>query len=533
MAILFNCYFNKKIIEVAKEQFSKSTNHEYALSIDDIKINLFNQSITVHNLEITSLKKTNNPKSHYAFKAKVLRLIDFSIISYLKEKNLLVDRVEFEESQISVFQGYEKVSKYKLSPPKSELPKKTNFSKKLNSILISKINIANSKINFYKYGELSSPFFTSNNNNISVKNFSLNLKASKKTEMLTMGKAELVINNFHYNLDDGLYTIYGKRLYACYNDSILTIDSLKIIPNFNKKEFAQKAKFQTSRAEIITSKIKFEKMAYDLLFNDKKLNIHKVELIGCAIDVFRDNTYPLGHITRPSLQYMVKNLPFFVSIDTIEMKHGALNFEAITPASSPIGKITISNMNITLAGIQNDTTTYIENQSINAVLKGCVLKQGYFTETYTFPLKSTEELFYCSGIMSAMPMTSFNPMIQATKHLSILSGQLDFVSFSFVANANSSNGAMKLVYHDLKVKMLDDHAKNNGIKQKLKTLLMNKFIVEDSNPKQNSAIRISKIHTEHNPYRYFINYSMRSVLSGVESAIIGEETSKWLKKKQK
>lgn len=533
MAILFNCYFDKKIIKAAKEQFSHSTNNEYALSIDDIKINLFDQSITIHNIEITPLKKINNLKSHYVFKAKALSFINFSIISYLKKQTLLVDKVEFEESEISVFLGSEKTSKYKPLPPESDFLKQSAFSKKLNSISIAHIHIINSKINIYKYGAYSQPFFTSNDNNISIKNFGLNLRAVKKTELFLMEKTELAINNFYYNLEDGLYTLYGKRLYASFNDSILSIDTLKLMPNFNKKEFAKKAKYQTSRTEIFTSKVNFNKIDYNLLFKEKKLTIHKVELIDYAIDVFRDNTFPLEQVVRPSLQSMVKNIPFFVSLDTIEMKNGALNFEAITPGSALTGKMSISNMNITIAGIQNDTTTYKDNQSIKAIVRGRVLKQGHFIETCIFPLKSTEEFFYCTGIMTAMPMASFNPIIESTKHLSIKSGQLDFVSFSFKADKNSSNGVMKFAYHDLKVELLNEHDSKNGIKQKLKTLLMNKFIVEPCNPEKNSVVRISKIYTEHNPYRYFVNYSMQSLLSGIEPAIVGEHTAKWLKKKQK
>jgi hypothetical protein len=160
-----------------------------------------------------------------------------------------------------------------------------------------------------------------------------------------------------------------------------------------------------------------------------------------------------------------------------------------------------------------------------------VQKQGQFVETYTFPLKYTKEFFYCSGNLTSMPMGSFNSIVKANKGLIIENGQLDSCSFSFMANEKFSKGIMKFVYHGLNVKMLNEHDNKTGIKQKLKTLIVNKFVIEDSNPGKDNVLRISKIHAEHNPYRFFINYSMLSVVSGIEPAIVGKETTKWLNKK--
>ena len=114
--IFFNVYFNKKLIEYVKEQISESSHNKYALSLDGITINIFTHSITVNNLIIKPTKKETNPKAQYVFKAKVLRIIDFSIIPYLRRHDLLIDRVEFEEPQISIFQGSERRLKDKGHP---------------------------------------------------------------------------------------------------------------------------------------------------------------------------------------------------------------------------------------------------------------------------------------------------------------------------------------------------------------------------------------------------------------------------------
>ena len=89
MGVLFNLYFNKKIIDSAKEHFSVATHNEYNLSIDELTINLFTQSITLRNFIITPSKNETSLKTQYAFKTKKLRIVNFSIMSYINKKNLL------------------------------------------------------------------------------------------------------------------------------------------------------------------------------------------------------------------------------------------------------------------------------------------------------------------------------------------------------------------------------------------------------------------------------------------------------------
>lgn len=530
LTILCNFYFNKKIIEITKEEFYKSSDREYILSIDDLHINLFNQSITLTNLAITPSDPIAILKSKYVFKSKAIRLLDVSIMAYLKRKDFILDRIEIDNPQVSIFQSSERLQKKKVVVPENNLSKHTSLSKKLNSISIGHIDILNSKINFYKNGTNESAF-SSTENNLSVENLYLNFKTTDKAKFFLVDKFEVVMNNFYYKLADSLYTVYGKSLRASYNDSNLIIDSLKVIPNYNIKEFAKVARFQTSRTEVITSKVNLIKIDYNLLFNETKLNIHKVELAGCKINVFRDNQYPLAQILRPSLQTMVKDLPFYIVVDSIEMKNGTLSFEGITPNSEAIGKIEVNNMNIIIEGIKNDTTMYTDNQSINAMVSGTILNQAKFSQTITFPLKTTKDFFYSSGRMTSMSLTSFNPIILPSKHISIMSGQLDSVSFSFVARENLSDGEMKFMYHDLNVEMIAENGQKNGLKQKFKTLLMNKYIVENSNPGKSGDLRISKIQTKNNPYRFFINYSMQSILSGIEPSIVGEKNAKRNNKK--
>ncbi|MCE9538531.1 MAG: hypothetical protein K8R85_04840 [Bacteroidetes bacterium] len=384
VGVLLNVYFNKKLIENVKERISESTHGEYVLSVDGLSINIFSYTITVNNLAIAPSRLKPSPKAQYLFKAKVLRVIDFSIIPYLKGRDLLINRVEFEEPQVSIFQGSERMPLKENKGTDDNFSLYSAFSKKLNSISIDHIDIMNSRFNIYKNGIDTLSVFSTNDNSISIKKFSVNPETDKQNRLFFAEKFEMVMNKFSYQLGNGLYSLCGKSLSASYVDSTLVIDSLQLVPNFSKKEFADEAGQQISRAKINSSKVSCKKMDVKSFFEYNWLVINKIEIDGCVIDVYRDNTLPLKPILRPSPQAMIKGLPFFVSVDSIEMKDAEVKFEVLNPGALSTGKVTVNRMNAIITGIKNDTLYYTKDQSIKAIVNGKVFNKFFFRCSWKF-----------------------------------------------------------------------------------------------------------------------------------------------------
>ncbi len=529
-AIYVNVYLDKKVIEFLEQRVSESTHGEYALSVDNFTVQLLAQNIVITNLVVAPTGKAAPGRVQYVFKAATIKFIGFSIFSYLKNNNLMINRVEVEKPEISIFQGKERLQNKISDIDAPRFSIYAMFSKKLNSVSIGQIDIINSRFTIYKSSTDTLPVFCTNENTMSIKNFNINALTDKNKSLFDAEKMEMVMNKFSYHLDNGLYTMYGNSLHVSYLDSLLTIDSLQLVPIFSKKEFATEAGRQVSRVKIIAAKVEMQKMDVKLFFEYNWLVIHKVELDGCLIDVFRDNTLALAPIVRPSVQAMIKDLPFFVKIDTVEMKNGETVFQMRNPGQDMAGKITVTNMNVTITGVQNDTTLYSDKSSIIAKVTGKLLNESKFNLNYIFPLKARKEFFYCSGSLAAMDMTVFNPLTQNVKHLLIKSGKLDSASFAFTAGEFTSSGTMKVIYHDLDVEVMNKEGETSKLKEKIRTMVVNALIVKDSNPGKDNVVRISPIHAEHNPYRFFMNYSVQSILSGIAPSMVNEKRVRMFKK---
>jgi hypothetical protein len=513
--IILNKYLNNSIIEKIKTNIYESTNHEYILNVDDLNINLFSQSINITNIIIEPLQKEKSTKNHFVFKSKSLRVIDLSIIKFLRERKIDISNIEFYKPELIVFWDSENGKRTDIE---------SNYKNMVPLIKMLKVNhitIKDLKFNIFKNSYNVFPIFNSNTNYLNLQNINFDLSKIKLSEIIVFDKFVIVIDSFKCNIgNDSLYTVKTKKLYVDYNNSIMIFDSLKLIPNYSKNEFAKKAGKQTSRIEIGLGKIKIFNINYKLMLDEKRVSIHKIELVECNLDVYRDNRLPLAKIIRPSIQAMIKSVPFLISIDTIELKNSKIAFEAIHPHAFSTGKISINNFEVTVTGIQNDSCKISENQSVDALASGNIMNKGKFNLKYNFPLNTDKEHFYCSGSLSRMTLSTFNSIIIPVKNLQFRSGIIDYINFSFTAEENYASGIMKFKYHNLKIDMLNKLNSKNGLSQKLKSLLVNNFKIYESNPEIGGKIRISKINMVHNPYRFFLNYTIQSILSGVEPTIL-------------
>jgi len=512
--LLLNTFFNERLIHSLSKKVANESKGHYHLFIDELTINLLANSITINNIIISPNLLLHNPKTSYLFKASSLSLLHISILDYVNKNALNIGSIEFEKPEISIYNGVQSTENdFKLN---------NLFSKKIKSINIENIHINNAAFTIYKNKIDTTILFKSYNNSLYLKNIQLNPETIKRKGFGDIEQIELSMNAFAYQIQNGLYTLHGKNLIVSSIDSVLTIDSIKLIPNYSKKVFHKIVGGQTTRLTATASSIQMQQLDIHSFLETNTLAIKKININTVLFDAYRDNTLPLQKINKPSLQTIVKEIPFYVSIDTIQITDGTIKFEVYNPGETTTGKIFISNVNGSITGIQNDTLLYTTKSKIEANFTGDLMNQGKLKEQYSFPLKDTNILFYCSGSITAMPLSSFNPILEQAKHLSIKSGQIDAASFSFIAYENFSSGTMVFNYHDLKVEQVGTKNDDGYLKGKLKTFLLNKFIISDSNPSKKGITRTTALQMPNNPHRYFLNYATQTILNGVELSVKGK-----------
>jgi len=514
LLLLVNYYLKNNLDSYLKYKFTEATNFKYSITFDKSSVNLFSETISTNNL-IISNNNINEPLSYQiGFKSKDLKISGFTLYKYLTEKKLSITNIEFNNPELNLYINSN--IKSQNNTQKSKAKTKNNLSQ----LSIHHISLLNLNTSIYNSSTDKKPFMELTNNHISVKDLGINLKTNNKDSLLTLTDIDLTINNLRYQTKDSLYTIQGKSIRASFSKSNITIDSLKLIPNYSKKEFANKVGLQTSRSKVLGSKISISGIDYGKLIKTNSLYVKRLLINDLLLSVYRDNTKPKDLREKPSLQSIIKNIPISFSLDTIELKNGRIDFENKQSLASATGKIFMDKIAIDIYHISNDSLKYIENEPIKANIVGDVFGKAKFTEHYTFPMKSIGESFTCSGSLSSIPLSSFNSLIAPSKYLFFKEGKIDEINFSFHANDNASNGYMIFKYHNLTINLLNKQHTKSGLKVLIGNFVLKTFKIHKSNPGTNGEIRKSKIYMKHNPYRYFLFYSMQSILSGIEPSIM-------------
>lgn len=514
LLLLVNYYLNNNLDSYLKYKFTEATNFKYSITFDKSSVNLFSETISTNNVIIFSNNVNELLSNQISFKSKNLTISGFSLYKYLNEKNLSITKIEFNNPEIQLYINSNMKLKNATQKPKDKT--KNNLSR----LSIHHISLLNLNTSIYYSSKDKKPFMESTKNYIIVKDLDINLKTNNKDSLLTLTDVDLTINNLQYLTKDSLYTVKGKSIHASFSKSNIIIDSLKLIPNYSKKEFANKVSFQRSRSEVLSSKININGIDYNKLIKTKCFCSKRIMINDLLLSVYRDNTKPKDIRKKLSLQSIIKNIPISFSLDTIELKNGRIDFENRQSLAFPTGKIFMDKIAIDIYHISNDSLKYIENEPIKANIVGDVFGKAKFTEHYTFPMKSIGESFTCSGSLSSIPLSSFNSLIAPSKYLFFKEGKIDEINFSFHANDNASNGYMIFKYHNLTINLLNKQHTKSGLKVLIGNFMLKTFKIHKSNPGTNGEIRKSKIYMKHNPYRYFLFYSMQSILSGIEPSMM-------------
>lgn len=516
--LCFTFYFNTKIISYLQEQLNKQTGGEYVLKIQHLSTNIFNQSIFISGFLLNPVKDINpNAQKYYATSGEI-NFIDVGLISYLFKKELIVNRIELLNPSVTHFKNLEGF-KYRTKDSTAHFSPYILISKSINSLTIKKIEITGSNISVYDYMTDTIPSMSSKSNEFSITNLQINKTAEENGRLFIADEFVFTLNKINYTTTNNLYTILINKISSSYSDSTLTLDSLAVIPNFSKHDFARKAGKQIDRINLSVGKATFGKMNIKLLLERNNLIAGSLLIDTVNLAVYRDKNPKSIKVKPKSIQQLVQNIPIYTLIDTIKITNTLIVYEELGIGSIEPGKIIFNHVNAVATGLTNDSTLYTNKPDLEIKAISRFMNKANLSVHYRFPLKTQQMRFSCEGKLKEMPIQAINSMLEHNAGISIKNGIIDSMLFAFHADETSSNGKMELVYHQLKIEFKNKNLEKTNALDDVLSFLAHRLIIKEDNPVKNESIRKAEIYYPRNDYRFIFNYSWKSLLSGIKQTI--------------
>ena len=469
-----------------------------------IKINLLTRSVVIKNIVWQS------PNQHYPHQVKVgsCKLEGIGLFQLIFHKKIYIEKLLLDSGMIS----YNQLLKEK----ETQSPKKKEYPVEIENIIVS---------NFY--GEIKRD---------SITKIHALVNASTGTFVSTDKFLEAFRSDFSYlkgsirdlntKDDRGFYDTHVGKIQFDSWAQWLQIDSLTLIPQHTKYEFAKKWGQQIDRMNLSIQKIEISRFDYLKLF-DSLFSVGKITVTDADFLSFRDKRIPVGiEPSVPMPMASLAKLPFAIAIDSIAIADSKVTVEEFAPNGFQSGHINFQQLTALMTGIDNRYDSTKPRHS-KLIASGNLMGTGLVKATFSFPLDGSAD-YHTTGSLSTFQLADLNPMLENIAQLRIEKGHLNEVNFNFLYNDLNSVGTLEINYKDLKMEVLK--ANKEKSENYFKTWLVNALVMKTKDKSVEHAKRIGIIKQNRDRKRFIFNIWWLSIRSGLKSSFEGKSAKNGSKK---
>jgi len=321
-------------------------------------------------------------------------------------------------------------------------------------------------------------------------------------------------------LPDSMYTLTVTGINYSATSNTLSASNFSIQPNYTDYEFSARHKFEIDRIEAGFSQISFHDFSAAEYIQSGNLISSFIEIGEMDMKIFRDNRKVSEHVNKPAFQDMIYNYPGTINIDSIGILSGNITYtEHVEKATAP-GMISFSKLNALIYKITNDTIYKTRKAYTGFKAEALLMGKAKITTILKGRLFDRQNTFEVNGSLSGMDANELNPLLEKIAFMSVTSGKIDAMNFSFTANNTKATGQMNLLYHRLNVAFKNKRTdKTTAINERVKSLIANMEVL-DSNPMPGKEVRVGIIDYQRNPEKFLFSYCAKSLMSGIKSGII-------------
>ncbi|PKP35327.1 MAG: hypothetical protein CVU00_02675 [Bacteroidetes bacterium HGW-Bacteroidetes-17] len=500
LIILFTTVFVEPWVRKKIQTAFNEKNKNYIVVVDKVHLVLIRPGIELKNITIYSKRMHENLRE-LKVEIAFMKFSGIDLVNAIFSKKLNIRKIIVSDSRIIGAVRF---------PEEAELQLVSAFNMRIGSITFNKI---------YCFLKNASTFGA-----YSVKEGVLKLwnVEVKKKDTISPG----IIKQFDFKAEelkkvsaDNMHTYTVNGIVYSSSSNTLAIDKFTLQPNYTDYDFTSRYVFQKERIEASFSHIFVHGFSAIAYLNDKNLVSSYIEIGKLDMNIFRDKRKEFKRRNKPAFQEMIYNYPGLIQIDSIGLLTGNVCYtqhpdKANKPGSSSFNEIHAKIYKITNDAVYKTESAFLKLRA-DALFMGksrmdIVLKAKIFDEQNTFSV---------NGTFSEMETNTLNSVLENNAFISVKAGKLDEMNFSFMANNSNATGKMTMLYHGLKIELINKRTDEpTAIKEKIMSIFANMKII-DSNPVPGKEVREGLIYYEREPERFLMNYCFKSIVSGIKSSL--------------
>ncbi len=504
--------------EVVKKLI-KSSSKKYIIEYDDLELNTLKNEIDVNNIRVsydsTQFAEDDSTRLFFDLNVGRLNLNVNSLKEIAYDNTLTVEHAILESPKINLYRDPHVQKKEKNF--ESWLQAYQFISDYLQSLNINSFSIQNASFQSFELRENDTiPLFALDSINASFTYLALDSAAFVDKNIIeNIEDFSVEIKGYKRVLPDSLYRIEVKDLKVDKKSATLQLDGVRLVPMYERYEFAQKAGYRKGRITLEMPTLTFAGIDFHKLVADRAFVSENVSVDALSLEIFSDKHMEEWKRYRKMIPEMLKAIPLSFRLDTIRVAKGNIKYVERPEDSEETGYVTFDDVYATLYHATNIVEEGEETTMV-ADVQTLFMNKGKLHVNINFPMYR-EDLFHTIKVsMAAMPLTELNKILEAAVNTSVKSGQLNSLEFTMELDQNKATGMMHFAYNDLKIELLGKGQDDPKLKEKIGSFLANLLVLKTDNPNGNKdELREGPIAHERNSEKAIFGYWVRALLSGV------------------
>lgn len=509
----------------------------YVVEFKKVKVNLLSRSIKVNGIELYPEKNiAESPSDKLILKATLdeIKLAGVKIWKAYKKGVLEINLILIRKPVIKIFSKGDIFQKREGKI--FEWEKSTNAEQKniIKSILVDRMKIENAGIDVINQ-EKEQSIISTKDFTIEIFNlYSENLQDNSNKKFV-FDDLKVSLNSFEMPLPGNMYKLHIDNLKLIKSDSLLTMDSLLLIPEYGKYQFGKVLGKQRDWVVMRLAQITWKGVDFDRLVQHQQVCIRKLEVGDFKVNDFRDKRIPFDYQYFPKLpQQALRNLNKKITVEELKICNGHFTYEEHHENKDKPGMVYISDLEIEVLNISNEQQWIKDHPSMEINIEGKLMGKGLLKGQIDMPLNDLQDRFTFSGSLGKMEIVPLNSMLEPITEFSLKSGVVDHVNFSAKLNNDfATGGTMELLYHDLKVAVLKERKKIHEMKEKGVLSFLANEIIRSDNPSHDHPPKKANLFFERNKNKGLGNYLWKTLLSGIKETIKPGGEKKYEREKEK
>jgi hypothetical protein len=307
------------------------------------------------------------------------------------------------------------------------------------------------------------------------------------------------------------------------NNNTLSLDSFFLRPTLEKDSFIAHQDFQADYMTFRSGAASIGPVDLDALVKDNRIKIGTASFDKFLFTDYKDKQLPFNPgIIKLLPTGLLKKIPREISVDLLQFTHAQVDYTETGEKTKKPATIPITRMTVQVQNARNFNTGPTDSLTLQAT--------GYVMDSLWVRMKIKEAYwdslggFLMTVHMKSADLRILNPVLMPLAMLKIQSGYLDTLSMRAVGREYLALGEMKMLYHDLKVRVLKN---GDSSSRSFLTGLANLVI------KNNNSSRTGNVFFIRKRDRSAINYLVKIAMSGISSSLGVKGNGKMIRKYKK